>query len=36
MIKDKNLRLGGSYYDSEEIKNHPYFKDVNWDMIGEK
>ena len=29
--KDPRKRLGGGNLDAEEIKQHPYFKDVNWE-----
>ena len=31
--KDPKKRLGGGNRDAEEIKQHPYFKDVNWDDV---
>ena len=31
--KDPRKRLGGGNLDAEEIKQHPYFKDVNWDDV---
>jgi serine/threonine protein kinase len=34
--KDPWKRLGGSSRDAEEIKEHPYFKDVNWDDVYNK
>ena len=34
--KDPNKRLGGSIKDAKEIKEHPYFKDVNWDDVYNK
>jgi serine/threonine protein kinase len=34
--KDPWKRLGGSNRDAEEIKEHPYFKDVNWDDVYNK
>ena len=34
--KDPNKRLGGSIKDAQEIKEHPYFKDVDWDMVYNK
>ena len=34
--KDPNKRLGGSIKDAQEIKEHPYFKDVNWDDVYNK
>jgi hypothetical protein len=29
MVKDKYSRLGATKYGSEEIKNHPYFNNVD-------
>ena len=34
--KDPNKRLGGSIKDAQEIKEHPYFKDVDWDSVYNK
>ena len=34
--RNPNKRLGGSGRDAEEIKEHPYFKDVNWNNVYEK
>ena len=34
--RDPNKRLGGGNRDAQEIKDHPYFKDVNWDDIYNK
>ena len=34
--KDPWKRLGGGIKDAEEIKQHPYFKDVNWDDVYNK
>ena len=34
--KDPNKRLGGSSKDAQEIKEHPYFKDVDWDKVYNK
>ena len=34
--KDPRKRLGGGNLDAEEIKQHPYFKDVNWDDVYHK
>ena len=36
MERDPNKRLGGSVKDAQEIKEHPYFKDVDWDKIYKK
>ena len=34
--KDPNKRLGGSIKDAQEIKEHPYFKDVDWVKVYNK
>ena len=34
--KDPKTRLGGGIKDADEIKEHPYFKDVNWDDVYNK
>ena len=34
--RDPNKRLGGSIKDAQEIKGHPYFKDVDWDKVYNK
>jgi hypothetical protein len=34
--RDPNKRLGGSIKDAQEIKEHPYFKDVDWDKVYNK
>eukprot|EP00008_Paramoeba_atlantica_P011858 CAMPEP_0201493132 /NCGR_PEP_ID=MMETSP0151_2-20130828/36227_1 /ASSEMBLY_ACC=CAM_ASM_000257 /TAXON_ID=200890 /ORGANISM="Paramoeba atlantica, Strain 621/1 / CCAP 1560/9" /LENGTH=663 /DNA_ID=CAMNT_0047880317 /DNA_START=60 /DNA_END=2051 /DNA_ORIENTATION=+ len=31
--RDPNKRLGASREGAEEIKRHPFFKDVDWDML---
>ena len=31
--RDPKLRLGGGQSDAEEIKKHPFFKDVNWNDV---
>ena len=36
MNKDKTTRLGAGKYGAEEVKNHQYFKDVNWDHVESK
>jgi hypothetical protein len=33
MQRNPLLRIGSGVRDSEEIKNHEYFKDVNWDDV---
>ena len=34
--RDPNKRLGGGAKDAQEIKEHPYFQDVDWDLIYNK
>ena len=34
--RNPNKRLGGCGRDAEEIKEHPYFKDVDWKKVYEK
>ncbi|KAI8813372.1 kinase-like domain-containing protein [Cladochytrium replicatum] len=33
MTKNPARRLGGGRADAQEVKNHPYFKEANWDAI---
>ena len=33
LYHNPNKRLGGSEEDAEEIKKHPFFKNVNWSNI---
>ena len=34
--RDPNLRLGSGQEDAEQIKNHKYFKEINWDDVYNK
>ena len=34
--RNPNKRLGGSIRDAQEIKEHPYFKDIDWNKIYKK
>ncbi len=34
--KDPNQRLGGGVRDAAEIKEHPWFKKINWDQLLKK
>lgn len=36
LTRDPNRRLGSGKGDAEEIKAHPFFKDVNWDDVLQK
>lgn len=31
LSKNPNRRLGAGEGDAEEVKNHPFFKDIDWD-----
>lgn len=33
LTRDPTRRLGSGKGDAEEIKRHPFFKDVNWDDV---
>ncbi|THH03865.1 hypothetical protein EW145_g5951 [Phellinidium pouzarii] len=33
LTRDPNRRLGSGKVDAEEIKGHPFFKDVDWDAV---
>ena len=33
LTRDPNRRLGSGKGDAEEIKAHPFFKDVDWDAV---
>jgi serine/threonine protein kinase len=34
--KDPQRRLGGSDEDAEEIKRHPFFKNIEWEKLYKK
>jgi hypothetical protein len=36
LTRDPTRRLGSGKGDAEEIKRHPFFKDVNWDDVVNK
>lgn len=36
LTRDPNRRLGSGKSDAEEIKAHPFFRDVNWDDVMKK
>lgn len=36
LTRDPKRRLGSGEADAEEIKRHPFFKDVNWDDVHNK
>lgn len=36
LTRDPNRRLGSGQGDAEEIKIHPFFKDVSWDDVFNK
>jgi hypothetical protein len=33
LIKNPHKRLGAGPRDAEEIKEHPFFKGINWDKV---
>jgi len=35
-MKDPRKRLGASQADAQEVKSHPYFKEVDWQAMLEK
>jgi serine/threonine protein kinase len=36
MIREPSKRLGSSKKDAEEVKNHAFFKGINWEMVRNK
>lgn len=36
LVKDPRKRLGGGNGDAQELKSHPFFKDINWKLLAEK
>ena len=36
LVKDPKKRIGYGSKDYKEIKNHPYFKDINFDNLSEE
>lgn len=36
MTREPTRRLGAGKADAEEIKKHPFFKDVSWDDVFNK
>jgi ribosomal protein S6 kinase alpha-5 len=36
LVKDPRKRLGGGVDDSLEIKNHPFFKSINWEDLANR
>ncbi|XP_054282176.1 ribosomal protein S6 kinase alpha-5-like isoform X2 [Macrosteles quadrilineatus] len=36
LVKDPRQRLGGGEDDAEEVKRHPFFKDIDWDKLARK
>ncbi|CAL4143131.1 unnamed protein product, partial [Meganyctiphanes norvegica] len=36
LVKDPRQRLGGGPRDAQELKEHPFFKDLNWDDLATK
>ena len=35
-FKKPDLRIGSSISDTEEIKKHPFFQEVDWDLVQKK
>lgn len=31
--KNPNKRLGAGIRDAKEVKEHPFFKDINWEKV---
>lgn len=36
LIKDPKLRLGSGMYGLQEVKDHPWFKSIDWDALEKK
>lgn len=36
LVKDPRKRLGGGAGDAQDLKSHPFFRDINWTMLAEK
>jgi len=36
LVKDPRQRLGGGEADADELKQHPFFKKINWDDLARK
>jgi novel protein kinase C epsilon type len=34
--RDPHLRLGSGAEDAQEIKRHPFFHDIDWDVVANK
>jgi ribosomal protein S6 kinase alpha-5 len=36
LVRDPRQRLGGNNADAVDIKSHPFFKNINWDLLAKK
>lgn len=36
LVKDPRKRLGGGVKDAKDIKLHPFFKEIDWDLLAKK
>jgi ribosomal protein S6 kinase alpha-5 len=36
LVRDPNRRLGGNNPDAYEIKQHPFFQEIDWDLLAKK
>ena len=36
LVKDPRSRLGGGKDDAFELKHHPFFRNINWDLLAKK
>lgn len=36
LVKDSRRRLGGGPEDALELKRHPFFRDINWNLLSQK
>lgn len=36
LVKEPRKRLGGGINDAKEIKQHPFFKKIDWDLLAKK
>lgn len=36
LVKDPRKRLGGGEEDAKELKRHPFFKSIDWNLLAQK